>query len=79
MSNKLLMLSDVVRASGRYTRSVSIVRDYQDPTALDGYIVTPTVLEALGRVGAAIRDNAAQRAWKIIGPYGSGKSALAGC
>lgn len=76
MSNKPLMLSDVVRASGRYTRSVSIVRDYQDPTALEGYIVTPTVLEVLARVGAAIRGNSAQRAWKIIGPYGSGKSAL---
>ncbi|MFH1816546.1 MAG: hypothetical protein ABIK08_03555 [Pseudomonadota bacterium] len=76
MNNKSLMLSDVVRASGRYTRSVSLVRDYQDPTALDGYIVTPTVLEVLTRVGAAIRGNAAQRAWKIIGPYGSGKSAL---
>lgn len=76
MGNKSLMLSEVVRASGRYTRSVSIVRDYQDPAALDGYIVTPTVLEVLARVGSAIRGNAAQRAWKIIGPYGSGKSAL---
>lgn len=76
MGNKSLMLSDVVRASGRYTRSISIMRDYQDPSALNGYIVTPTVLDVLGRVGAAIRGNAAQRAWKIIGPYGSGKSAL---
>lgn len=76
MNNKSLMLSDVVQASGRYTRSVSITRDYQDPTALDGYVVTPTVLDVLKRLGAAMHNNTSQRAWKIIGPYGSGKSAL---
>ncbi|WP_296651324.1 hypothetical protein [Paraburkholderia sp.] len=76
MTNKSKMLSDVVHAAGRYTRSVSIVRDYFDPSALNGYIVTPTVNEVLARVGESLRGKAVQRAWKIIGPYGSGKSAL---
>jgi hypothetical protein len=65
-----------LRMRGRMTRSVSIARDMDDPLALDGYITTPKVLETIRTIGQALRKRDTQRAWRIVGPYGSGKSAL---
>jgi hypothetical protein len=33
-------------------------------------------LQTLGRIAEALHENSAQRAWALIGPYGSGKSAF---
>jgi len=70
------MLIDHLIIDGHFTRSVAIARDLHDPSALDGYQVTPSVISVLTRIGDSIQAKSAQRAWKIIGPYGSGKSAL---
>jgi hypothetical protein len=47
-----------------------------DESALDGYLLTQNSLMALRQIGEGISLGAQQRAWKIVGPYGSGKSAL---
>lgn len=70
------LLANYLSIEGRFTRSVAIARDLKDPSALDGYIVTPSVISVISRIGSAVRARSSQRAWKIIGPYGSGKSAL---
>ena len=60
----------------RYVRSVDLARDIDDPEALDGYIVTPSVRDAAVRILAGLSAQSRQRAFRIIGPYGAGKSAF---
>jgi hypothetical protein len=66
----------ILNLDGRRSRSVALDRDLTDPTALDGYLITPNSLGALRQIGNGIASARTQRAWKIVGPYGSGKSAL---
>ncbi|MFM0132776.1 hypothetical protein [Paraburkholderia sediminicola] len=60
-----------------FSRSISLERDLHDKDALAGYMLTPAVIAALTQIGTGVKTQGRQRAWKIIGPYGSGKSALA--
>lgn len=57
-------------------RSISLERDLYEPQALRAYMVTPAVVGALEQLGRALVSDSPQRAWKVVGPYGSGKSAL---
>lgn len=57
-------------------RSISLERDLYEGKALQEYMVTPAVVTALQQLGRALLSNSPQRAWKVVGPYGSGKSAL---
>lgn len=66
----------ILNLDGRRSRSVALDRDLTDPTALEGYLITPNSLGALRQIGSGIASARTQRAWKIVGPYGSGKSAL---
>jgi hypothetical protein len=62
----------------RYTRSVHIERDFHAlETALTGYQVTPLVLLTLERILEGLQRESRTRAFSLIGPYGSGKSACA--
>ena len=60
----------------RYVRSVDLVRDVNDSDALEGYVVTPSVRDAAMRILTGLSDESHQRAFRIIGPYGIGKSAF---
>jgi len=60
-----------------FSRSISLERDLRDKDALAGYMLTSTVIAALTQIGTGVHARSKQRAWKIVGPYGSGKSALA--
>ena len=60
----------------RYVRSVDIPRDLDDPDALDGYVLTPSARDAVSRILAALTPNSRQRAFRLVGAYGSGKSAF---
>lgn len=66
----------ILNLDGRRSRSVALDRDLADPSALEGYLITPNSLGALQQIGSGIASVRTQRAWKIVGPYGSGKSAL---
>ncbi len=60
----------------RYVRSVDLLRDVDDPDALDGYVITPSVREAAVRILAGLSPESRQRAFRVVGPYGTGKSAF---
>ena len=60
----------------RYVRSVDLARDVGDPDALEGYVITPTVREAATRILSGLSAASSQRAFRVVGPYGAGKSAF---
>lgn len=61
----------------RFTRAVHIRRDFRDLRyRLDGYQVTPLVRQAAGRIIAGLAPSSSERAFSVVGPFGSGKSAF---
>lgn len=73
----VLPLHQLVTVNGRFARSVSLVRDFESPGALDGYILTPIGRDVLNRIQASLSGESSARAWSLTGAYGSGKSAFA--
>src|SRR5689334_13960122 len=70
-------ISDLFHIRNRFLRSAHIERDFQDPTAFSGYVVTKHALECLARITAGLSATSGQRAWRMTGDYGSGKSSFA--
>lgn len=68
--NKLLQIRP------RFMRSVHLEHDLKDGSSSLGYILTPTAMNALNRICASFHNNSTQRAFRIGGDYGSGKSAF---
>lgn len=65
------------RLASRFTRAVHIQRDFHDLRyRLDGYQVTPLVRQQAARVMAGLAPEQTERAFSVIGPFGSGKSAF---
>lgn len=60
----------------RYIRSVDMERDTSDPEALEGYVVTASVRDAAIRILEGLSTESRHRAFRIVGPYGAGKSAF---
>jgi hypothetical protein len=73
MSDKII---EYIPLDGRHTRSIALDRDLLDAKALEQYVITPNSLSALRQISDGLMAGQAQRAWKIVGPYGSGKSAF---
>lgn len=69
-------IADRVRLARRYVRAVDLARDFRDPRALDGYVVTASVRQAIDRLNDGLRSGSTQRAFRVTGPYGSGKSSF---
>lgn len=67
---------DFLTLGGRHTRSIALDRDLYDDQVIDGYLMTPNGVAALRQISESLAMGRSQRAWKIVGPYGSGKSAL---
>lgn len=72
----LKRIIDGLELNAHHTRSISLSRDLHDETAIASYLPTPNAVQALKQVGTALAEQQTQRAWKVVGPYGSGKSAL---
>src|ERR1019366_6588243 len=70
-------ISDLFRVRDRFLRSAHLERDFNDPHALSGYILTQQVRSHAERLAAGLRTTSGQRAWRITGDYGSGKSSFA--
>ena len=70
-------LASLVEVERRFRRSVNLDRDAGSTAALDGYVVTPAVRRTLSQITEGLDDEAGDRAWSLVGPYGSGKSAFA--
>ena len=76
-SQESASLVNRVEVERRFRRSVNLDRDAGSPDALHGYLVTPAVRRALSQITDGLADATGDRAWSLVGPYGSGKSAFA--
>lgn len=70
-------ISDLLAPGARFLRSAHLERDFQDSTALSGYVLTDFSRECLSRVATGLKPRSGQRAWRVTGDYGSGKSSFA--
>jgi hypothetical protein len=70
-------IQSLLNIQRRFLRSTHLQRDFRDPAALDGYIVTDTARTHFQRIEAGLAPTSGQRAWRITGDYGSGKSSFA--
>jgi hypothetical protein len=70
-------IADLFKIGNRFLRSAHLERDFQDPTVLSGYVVTDFTRSCLGRMANGLKSRSGQRAWRMTGDYGSGKSSFA--
>ena len=70
-------IEDLFQIKSRFLRSANILRDFSDPTALVGYIATEQAKQSAKRLASGLAHNSGQRAWRITGDYGVGKSSFA--
>jgi hypothetical protein len=70
-------IADLFNISSRFLRSIHLERDFQDPSALSSYIPTDFANQCFDRLKLGLEPQSGQRAWRITGDYGSGKSSLA--
>lgn len=71
-----MKLAQYVQVNTQYTRSINIERDHDAAGAVRPYIPTTRALQTLERLADTLHTQAAPRAWALVGPYGSGKSAF---
>ena len=70
-------MSESTAIAPRFTRAIHIQRDFHDLRyQLDGYQITPLVRQLTARIGAGLASGRSERAFSVIGPFGSGKSAF---
>ena len=70
-------IKTLLQPSQRFARSVHLERDFRDSTALSQYVVTDRVGQLFRRFGSAFAIGSTERAWRITGDYGTGKSCFA--
>lgn len=70
-------ISDLFHIRNRFLRSAHLERDFQDPSAFSGYVLTDFAKSCLGRVAYGLKPRSGHRAWRMTGDYGSGKSSFA--
>src|ERR1700730_2211751 len=70
------IMGSLLHIHPRYLRSVHLERDFGDLNSSFGYVLTPVAENAFARICAGFRSNSTQRAFRIAGDYGSGKSAF---
>src|SRR6266446_2314598 len=72
-----IQLSDLLRTKSRFLRSANLERDFRDPNVFSGYVVTDFARSCLTRLSEGLKPTSGQRAWRLTGDYGSGKSSFA--
>jgi hypothetical protein len=70
-------IADLFKIGNRFLRSAHLERDFQDSSVLSGYVVTDFTRACLGRVANGLKSRSGQRAWRMTGDYGCGKSSFA--
>ncbi len=70
-------MADLFQVRSRFMRSAHLERDFRDPEALEGYVLTPSAKAGLERLAGSLRPRSAERAWRLTGDYGTGKSSFA--
>jgi len=77
VDGRALTIGSLLRIHPRFLRSVHLERDIEDPSSSLGYILTQTSSQAIERISESFRAGSSQRAWRLAGDYGSGKTDLA--
>jgi hypothetical protein len=70
-------LSQYFSLHRRYSRSINLERDLENPDLLEGYILTQRAKDALHRIWTSFITSDSNRAWTLTSVYGTGKSAFA--
>src|SRR5437763_12639071 len=70
-------ISSLLRTKSRFLRSAHLERDFRDPEVFSGYVVTDFTRECVERIAKGLELHSGQRAWRLTGDYGSGKSSFA--
>ena len=70
-------IMNLFRVPERYLRSIQIERDFEDTKALKQYVMTPPMVALFSRVIEGLRPESGERAWRVTGDYGTGKSSFA--
>ncbi|KQN82918.1 hypothetical protein ASE90_09120 [Sphingomonas sp. Leaf67] len=70
-------IADILGSPAMFYRSVALERDAADPTAGRSFVLTPWLERGAGEILSGMRAGSTRRAWRIIGDFGVGKSALA--
>ncbi|MCB1211379.1 MAG: hypothetical protein KDK97_18780, partial [Verrucomicrobiales bacterium] len=70
-------INNILRISPRFLRSAQLERDFRDPEALGGYVLTHDTRINLSRLLKGTRSISGQRSWRVTGDFGSGKSSFA--
>jgi hypothetical protein len=70
-------ISDYVGIAPGFLRSINLANDWDKTENSSGYIITPNVSQSLERIFQGLAISKGQRAFSLIGPYGTGKSAFA--
>ncbi len=70
-------IADIFDIKKRFLRSTHLERDFEDSSALRGYVLTPPAQEGFERLIQGLQPKSGQRAWRVTGDYGTGKSSFA--
>jgi len=70
-------LFDLFQIKTRFLRSAQLERDFTDPDAISSYVFTDFAHSCLQRLAVGLKSKSSQRAWRMTGDYGSGKSSFA--
>ncbi len=72
-----MKLQDLISINTNYTRSINLERDASSSSIAKSYIPTSRTISTLTRIANSLNKEENPRAFALIGPYGSGKSAFA--
>ena len=72
-----MKLQDLISINTNYTRSINLERDASSASIAKSYIPTSRTISTLSRIADSLNKEDNPRAFALIGPYGSGKSAFA--
>ncbi len=67
----------VIRPQGQYLRAANLERDFDDPEALQSFVLTDLLKEHVKQIAEGLNPKSGKRAWRLTGDYGSGKSTFA--
>lgn len=71
------LVADLFQVQNRFLRSAHLERDFVDPKAIKGYVLTPQVQGYLHQLANGLTSNSGRRAWRVTGDFGVGKSSFA--
>lgn len=71
-----MSLAQFIDVNTSYTRSINIERDSEHRNGIRPYILTNRAIQVLSRFTDTSKPIEIPRAWALVGPYGSGKSAF---